>query len=457
MSPVTEMSKNPTAVPDSASVNGGKTLDTNPKPQTPVTGSKGTQVTFGATAGMPGRFRGNFDYQFVRTMGCVTYDGAALGECYETASRIEDEREDSYSEAWWITAERVEAIARKSLAGGHLVSAREAFLRASSYWREAAFYQSTADSRCRSRWERQRECFTEAGKLMGLPFEVVSIPYENGKSLPGYFLKPDASAEPRPTLMSLGGGDSLAEELYFWGGGAAALRRGYNVLLFEIPGQRGAMYSNPDTDLFYRPDTEVPLKCVCDWVLGRADVDPMRLALAGWSMGGNFAPRAAAFEKRIKACIASTTTPNMQTSILEMLGLPADQPYPRDLESKIDLSTVGNRLVAQGDMRYRLGASGGTIAEFIDELSKYSLWGLEDKITCPYLNVGGQGEGQLAVDGQKFYDKLTCPKAQHIIATKEGGEAHCGVNNQSLEHQIIFDWLDDVFKKLNSASSFPIS
>jgi hypothetical protein len=64
----------------------------------------------------------------------------------------------------------------------------------------------------------------------------------------------------RPTLLSLGGGDSLAEELYFWGGGAAALRRGYNALLFEIPGQRGAMYSNPDAGLFYRPDSEVPLK-----------------------------------------------------------------------------------------------------------------------------------------------------------------------------------------------------
>jgi hypothetical protein len=132
--------------------------------------------------------------------------------------------------------------------------------------------------------------------------------------------------------------------------------------------------------------------------------------------------------------------------VLEILGLPADQPCPRNLESKIDLSTVGSRFIAQGDIRYRHGAGGGTIAEFVDGLSKYNLWGLEEKITCPYFNIGGQGEGQLAVDGQKFYDKLTCPKAQHIIAAKEGGEAHCGVNNESLSHQIIFDWLDDVFK-----------
>ena len=446
MNPVAEIKTNPNATPESGRANGGKTRDTGLKTSTAAAINKSTNLTFGATAGMPGRFKGTFDYQFVRTMGCVTYEGAALGECYETASRIEDEKEGSYTEAWRVTAQRVEEIARKSLVGGHLVSAREAFLRASSYWREVGFYQSTTDPKCRLSWERQRDCFTQAGKLMDLPFAAVSIPYENGNSLPGYFLKADATEKPRPTLLSLGGGDSLAEELYFWGGGAAALRRGYNALLFEIPGQRGAMYSNPDAELFYRPDTEVPLKYVCDWVLGRADVDPKRLALVGWSLGGYFAPRAAAFEKRIRAIIASTTIPNWQNSALEALGLAVDQPYARNLESQIDLSTVGRRFFAHGDMRYRHGAGGGTIAEFLDALSKYNLWGLEGNITCPYFNIGGQGEGQLAVDGQKFYDKLTCPKAQHIITTKEGSEAHCGVNNESLEHQIMFDWLEDVFK-----------
>ncbi len=449
MNPVTEVETNPNATAESESANGGKIQDMNSNKSTARATQKSATLTFGATAGMPGRFKGNFDFQFVRTMGCTKYGGAEIGECYETASRIEDEKEDSYTEAWRVTAERVEAIARKSLAGGHLVSAREAFLRASSYWREVGFYQSTTDSKCRAGWERQRECFTQAGKLMDPPFEVVSIPYENGQSLPGYFLKADVSNKPRPTLMSLGGADSLGEELYFWGGGAAALRRGYNALLFEIPGQRGAMYSNPGAGLFFRPDTEVPLKYVCDWVLARADVDPKQLALVGLSLGGYFAPRAAAFEKRIKACIASTTLTNWQNDVLEILGLPVDQPCPRNLESKIDLSTVTSRFIAQGDIRYRHGASGGTIAEFIDGLSKYNLRGLEEKIKCPYLNIGGVAEGQLAVDGQKFYEKLTCTKAQHIIAAKEGGEAHCGVNNESLEHQIMIDWLDEVWTTLN--------
>jgi hypothetical protein len=117
MNPVAEVKTNPYATPESGRANGRKTKDTGSTTSTAAAIEKGTNVTFGATAGMPGRFKGNFDYQFVRTMGCVTYEGAALGECYETASRIEDEKEDSYTEAWRVTAERVEAIARRFACG----------------------------------------------------------------------------------------------------------------------------------------------------------------------------------------------------------------------------------------------------------------------------------------------------------------------------------------------------
>src|SRR5580658_10950994 len=105
MNPVAEIKTNPNATPESGRA-GRKTQDTGSKTSTAAAIGTGTNVTFGATAGMPGRFKGNFDYQFVRTMGCTTYGGAEIGECYETASRIENEKEDSYTEAWRITAER---------------------------------------------------------------------------------------------------------------------------------------------------------------------------------------------------------------------------------------------------------------------------------------------------------------------------------------------------------------
>ena len=79
------------------------------------------------------------------------------------------------------------------------------------------------------------------------------------------------AGEKRPTVLVLGGGDSALEELY----GVVpvgAQRRGYNVLMFEIPGQKAMFFDYPD--LFFRPDAEVPIGHVVDYALSRPEVDP---------------------------------------------------------------------------------------------------------------------------------------------------------------------------------------
>src|SRR5262249_46269828 len=127
----------------------------------------------------------------------------------------------------------------------------------------------------------------------------VRIPYE-GTTLPGYFYRVDESGVPRPTLLSLGGFDSTGEELYFFAAGAA-LQRGYNVLTFEGPGQGEPLRVQ---GLRARPDYEVPVRAAVDYLLTRPEVDPERIALMGSSLGGYYAPRAAAFEPRVKALIS---------------------------------------------------------------------------------------------------------------------------------------------------------
>jgi len=216
-----------------------------------------TGAIFGATPGMPAMFKSNFDYQLVRGMCAGAYgDGGAFGELYSTARRIVDKDVESWTVEWSGTAERVEAIAHNCLSGGHVVSAREAFLRASLYWRTGLFYLESKDPRQLALYHRHRSCFRQAAALFDPPIEPVSIPYENGKTLPGYFMRAAATGGPRPTVMILGGGDTTCEELYDFGGGAAAIRRGYNAFLWEGPGQVGAYALDPS--LTYRPDWEVP-------------------------------------------------------------------------------------------------------------------------------------------------------------------------------------------------------
>ena len=242
-----------------------------------------------------------FSFQLQRTIGYTYYDGADIEECLSTACRIKEGDCESWYEEWLKTADRVCKIADKCLAEGHNVSAREAYLRASNYYRTAEFYLhgDPSDPRILETWGKSRECFIKAGQLFSPPFEVVEIPYE-GTTLPGYFFRVDDSGTHRPTLILQTGFDGTAEELYF-GGCAAAQRRGYNCLAFEGPGQ-GAVIR--EQKLHFRPDWEKVVTPVVDYALTRPEVDPDRIALMGVSFGGYLAPRAVAFEHRIAACIA---------------------------------------------------------------------------------------------------------------------------------------------------------
>jgi pimeloyl-ACP methyl ester carboxylesterase len=440
MNPVTELTTNPNADIGSGSVNGGAaTATASPKPTTT------TGVVFGASPGMPGIFKSNFDYQLVRGMLAGAYgEGGAFGELYSTARRVVDRDIESWTAEWSGTAERVETIAVDCLSGGHVVSAREAFLRASLYWRTGLFFLDNNDPRQLPMYKRHRACFRQAAALFDPQIEPIDIPYENGKTLPGYLMRADATGRPRATVMILGGGDTTCEELYDFGGGAAAVRRGYNAFLWEGPGQVGAYAT--DRELTYRPDYEVPTRYAVDYVLSREDVDPKRLALSGHSMGGYFAPRAAAYEKRITAVIANSLAPDCKPVLLAMMGLDPNASYGEDIEDKIDRSEPMKKFMTT-NFKERCGMAGKSLVALFDDFGSYTLAGLERKITCPLLSIAGEGEGPLMMGlGHAFYEKLTCPKTERVVRALEGGEAHCTMNNPSLKHQIEFDWLDEVFK-----------
>jgi hypothetical protein len=83
----------------------------------------------------------------------------------------------------------------------------------------------------------------------------------------------------RSVLIAMTGFDGTAEELYFEIG-AAALRRGYHILVFEGPGQGGVLR---EQDLYFRPDWEKLITPVVDYLLTKPGVDVSRIALIGYS------------------------------------------------------------------------------------------------------------------------------------------------------------------------------
>ena len=81
-----------------------------------------------------------FSLQLLRVIGETYYNGADIGECISTAYRIKEGDFESWHQEWLKTAERVNKYANESLAAGHTVSAREAYLRACNYYRAAEFF-----------------------------------------------------------------------------------------------------------------------------------------------------------------------------------------------------------------------------------------------------------------------------------------------------------------------------
>ncbi len=389
-----------------------------------------------------------FSFELLRAIGYTLYDGADIGECLVTAARIKEGNFESWYTEWTRTAQRVQKIAEDCLARGHVLSARNAYLRASNYYRTAEFFLHTnpSDPRILTTWQASRDCFAQAAIRFAFPCEAVEILYE-GSTLPGYFYRVDHSDAPRPTLIFHGGFDSTVEELYFVGA-AAALEHGYNCLTFDGPGQGRVIRQQ---HLPFRPDWEAVVTPVVEYVLSRPEIDPNRLALMGMSQGGYFAPRAAAFEPRIKALIAYDGVFNCHDS-LGILMPPAvasliEQGPVQIVDTLLQVITTLNSSVrwALTNGMWTYGVP--TPRAFLSKLEEYTLEGCVGQIACPILVLAAEKDHFFRGQPEMLYEHLSCPKTFIRFTAEEGAEEHCHEGAMTLFHQRLFDWLDEAWAK----------
>src|ERR1700753_3422072 len=243
-----------------------------------------------------------FVYDTKRAFGSSSYGASEFGEVLATVSRITSGDYDSWYNEFQAIASRLESEAVQQLAKKHRVSARDNFLRATTYYSTSEFFLhgNPDDARIYTAYKKSIECYKQCCALCDPPVLPVEIPYEN-TTIPGYFHRVDDSGRRRPLFIIHSGFDGSAEELHAEGV-RAGIERGYNVLTFDGPGQYGPIHRER---LPFRPDWEKVLTPVVDFALKHPEVDANKIALMGISMGGVLAPRAAAFEKRISSLVAN--------------------------------------------------------------------------------------------------------------------------------------------------------
>ncbi|HVJ25673.1 MAG TPA: alpha/beta fold hydrolase [Burkholderiales bacterium] len=216
-------------------------------------------------------------------------NGVLLADFEDVTKSLE--RWEDWCAAWSARAAVHEALGRESLKSGFKLTASEHLIRAAIYYHFAKFV-FVQDAKQMHAGHMKAVQFYNDGIALARPAgERVEIPFE------GKTMKAVLRGKGGPVLIMAPGLDSTKEEIHAYE--QPFLDRGFTVLAIDGPGQGEAEYDIPICG-----DYERAAKAVCDWIETRKDLDSKRIAIWGVSLGGYYAPRAAAYEKRIKACIA---------------------------------------------------------------------------------------------------------------------------------------------------------
>lgn len=398
------------------------------------------------------------DAQLLRAVGSAAHHGADVGECLQAVSSVDEKDLSTWYAAWKALADRTFALAQAAEEAAERTAARDAYLRACTYHRTsgAMLYGLPGDPRMTlmalmaQTNAAQTDAFRRAAALLDTPVEVVEVPFE-GTTLPGYFLTPSTPSAPsaetgvrRATVIGLGGYDGTCEELYFFFA-APALARGYNVLIFDGPGQGAALLQQ---GLPMRPDWETVVTPVVDYLLTREDVDGERIALAGLSLGGFLGPKAAAKEHRLAALVADSGSFDMYAMATDRIpgplaaGYQAGKPMATRALRAI-LGRLVERPTAGWGLRRGMAVHGvGSPLDYFEVLKDFRLQGHAQTISCPTLVTYAEGDDIGASAPQLFASLTVTDKTLVQFTAAEGAGDHCEAGARTLFDARAFGWLD---------------
>ena len=309
-------------------------------------------------------------------------NGVPLADFQEVTASID--RWEDWCSAWSDRAAVHEEMGEKALAEGHRISAGAHFTRAAVCYHFGKFLFVNDPKQMKKAHKKAVECRNRALPLIDPPGERVAISYE-GKQLYGNLRKPYAAQRPPVVVMCMGL-DSAKEEMDDYE--SRFLARGVATLAFDGPGQGEAEY-----DFALCPEYEKPVKAVIDFVETRADLDTAKIGIWGVSLGGYYAPRAACFEKRIRACVALSG------------------PYQRSasFEGRPSINVEA----------FRVRSKSKTLEQAGKVALRFSLAGIAKNITCPiYIVAGTKDRLTPHAQAEKLAAEVSGPCVLSVI---EGG------------------------------------
>jgi pimeloyl-ACP methyl ester carboxylesterase len=221
--------------------------------------------------------------------------GVDYNDFVRTTGRIE--RWEDWLAGWSEMAGEHLELARQAESSGRSRSAGEAYLHAALCLHFGKFVWVLDADLHREATERAIAAMARAHAHLDPTAERVETRLDG--ALMAANLRWPAGGAPAPLVLLIPGLDSTKEEFFHWEN--VFLTRGMATLSMDGPGQGETGFALP-----IRPDYEVAVAALLDALARRDDsgLDLSRVGAAGVSLGGYYAPRAAAFEPRIRAVAA---------------------------------------------------------------------------------------------------------------------------------------------------------
>lgn len=332
--------------------------------------------------------------------------------------------------AWKRVADQVADQAAEAEKAGHLRTAGQKYFRSAAYVCQAERMLSSKDPERTPFYQQGLDVMQKSFELIDPATTRVGVPFE-GVDLPAYFTKADRpDGSPAPTMIMWNGLDSTKEHMVTSGWPAELAQRGISTLMVDCPGSGEALRF---LDLKARVETEDWARACVDYLETRDDVDRRRIGLAGWSLGGYYAPRAAAFEKRLALVVAWGANHNWGEVQKRRLEREGENPVPHYWEHVLWVWGYDD------------------IPTFIEAAEAVNLNGVVEQITCPFLITHGQNDRQIPVAyAHQSYDQaVNSPHRElRIFTPEEGATEHVGLDHLPHVGAFTADWIEDRFAEI---------
>jgi dienelactone hydrolase len=340
-------------------------------------------------------------------------------------SRDDPEAQRLWAERWSALARKIEAKAKDDENAGHALSAGRKYRRAAVYFMTAERMASRAGGAKLALYRAFTDCFRKSVELRREPIEFVEVPFGE-TTLPALLYRAPAGG-PRPAMIHFDGFDVTKEWMHLCGMAEAFAARGISTLMVDHPGVGAALRLQ---GLPTAPESERWASASLDYLGRRADIDAKRVGIIAMSLGGYFAPRAAAFEKRLACCIAWGARWDNALS------------HGRILEDPNAARSVS------GWIEHALWVYGARDAdEAAAKIAAMTLEGVAERIECPLLVVHGENDRQVPLEQARLTVERAVKARRRdlrVFTAAEGGAEHVQGDNFSLAVDYMADWAAEV-------------